>query len=564
MGCADYWTISLRTKSFYEVDAEKFVFFWPLSSRVARFPAFQCLRFHRIYLFIAVFLIQFFCGSLYAIFVIANPMNVYFGFDANGNEATTMLFAAGACSIASQALLGPLLERQGPRRSMTVSIGLLALGLVLAQTAVWTRTWALLHAGCYLLAIAFGAMTISSMAAALKWCPDLRGTVTGCCIFGYGLGTGLARSLLHALLNNYPNTLRWTFGISFAVAIPLLSIATLVLRTPPSDFSVRGHDMHCIPLETAPNADMVHDEFLRVGMTLVNYSVVGGIEGTDRQYHEQVRALTLPQCILSTDFVCLYIAFAANALVGLIYNDMLALRVDHDLLVEWCRVSSAKAASIRFYGLLVDLGSRMFVPMLSDACIRLFYANPAVVRKFVLVILLLVPCVALPTVYFHSANLAKIAYIEGLLYTVQLCASGGAALIVCFLADMYGVYHVGTMYGLLSTSWGLDRALLGLAPLNVLHDLTSRLGLVWYCSLAGLFLMLFVRTDSKDRFYRGYQLTVCGKVLVQRPARRQVSDDLKIGMMGVSSDPPPQSFFLWDSARHSLSDDDVLLPTPRL
>ncbi|OQR80933.1 major Facilitator Superfamily (MFS) [Achlya hypogyna] len=492
---------------FYEEDAERWLVFWPLSSRVERYPRFQCLRFHRLYIFFAAFVVQLFCGALYAVLSLANPINAYFGFGPNGDEATHLLFAAGSISLASQALCGPLLERLGPRKSMGVSLVVLTTGLIVAQIAVSAHAWILFHIGCYLLAVAFGAMAISSISTALKWCPDLRGTVAGFCLFGYGVGSGLSRDLFHFMAAQATEWPHWMFLHVFLVAIPLLGVATLILRTPPSDFSVRGHDMHCIPLETAPNVVMVQDEFLRVGMTLVNYNAIAGQDGTDRQYHEQVKALTLLQCILSTDFLCLYVAFATNALVGFLYADVQALRVSHDLLVDWYKLSSAQAASVRSYALTADLASRLAVPILSDVSIRLFYGNPAAVRKIAFVLILLLQCAMLPIVYFGADALTNFDYVEWLFYIVQACTNGGAALIVVFLADMYGVYHVGTMYGIICTSWALGRGLVGLAPLQSVADLAYRVKLLWYFSLAGLLLMLFVRTDSIDRFYRGYQLT---------------------------------------------------------
>ncbi|EQC25905.1 hypothetical protein SDRG_16238 [Saprolegnia diclina VS20] len=60
--------------------------------------------------------------------------------------------------------------------------------------------------------------------------------------------------------------------------------------------------------------------------------------------------------------------------------------------------------------------------------------------------------------------------------------------------------------------------------------LAYQVQLLWWLSLGGLCMMLFVRADSADRFYRGYRFTVCGKVVVQRPwqgpAQRQGTWDI--------------------------------------
>ncbi|KDO19194.1 hypothetical protein SPRG_15637 [Saprolegnia parasitica CBS 223.65] len=444
----EYWTIVLEAKTPYELSV---------------------LRFHRIYLFVAVFLIQFCSGSLYSLLFLADPINRFFGFGDNAPEATNLLFEAGVFSLLSPALLGPLLERTGPRRSMAAGTVLTALGLLLSHTAILTSSWLLLHVGCDCIGFAFGAILTSSISTALKWAPDVRGTVTGACLLGSGVGTNVWRIAFDAILASSPDGLQNIFGLLLAVLVPMLMLGTLVLRTPPSDFSVRGHDMHCIPLDKAPNADMVLDEYLKVGMTLLNYSAIRPasdalLDGTDRQYYEQVKALTLPQCILSTDFLCLFIAFAANGLSGLLYTEVTAIQVDRDLLVAWYNITDDEATRVRLCGAVADLVGRFLVSALSDVCIRLLYGNPAVVRKSCFVLLLLVQCIAVPMLYFASDNMTNFGTVEWLLYTVQFTANAGASLIVCFLTDMYGVYHVGTMYGLVLMGWAVDQVVLGRAP----------------------------------------------------------------------------------------------------
>ncbi|EQC36341.1 hypothetical protein SDRG_06446 [Saprolegnia diclina VS20] len=561
----EYWTIVLEAKTPYERSSERFVFFWPLTSETRSAPAVSVLRFHRVYLFVAVFLIQFCSGSVYSLLSLADPINRFFGFGDNSPEATNLLFEAGVFSLLSPALLGPLLERKGPRCSMAAGTLLTALGLLLSHAALLTSSWTLLHVGFDCIGFAFGAIVTSSISTALKWAPDVRGTVTGACLLGSGVGTNVWRIAFEAILASSFDNLRSLFGLLFAVLVPILMLATLVLRTPPSDFSVRGHDMHCIPLEKAPNADMVLDEYFKVGMTLLNYNAIRPPsdchhDGTDRQYYEQVKALTLPQCILSTDFLCLFVAFAANGLSGLLYTEVTAVQVEKDLLVTWYAITDDDATRVRLRGAVADLVGRFLISALSDVCIRLFYGNPAVVRKSGFVLLLLVQCIAVPMLYFASDNMSNFGTVEWLLYTVQFTANAGASLIVCFLTDMYGVYHVGTMYGLVLMGWAVDQVVLGRAPLASPTDLAHHVELVWFISLGGLFLMWFVRTTSADRFYRGYQLTICGKVLIQRPAKSRFGAEKTHGCDADAGH--PGSFFLLNSdSMRKLEVNDVLSPT---
>ncbi|KDO19190.1 hypothetical protein SPRG_15633 [Saprolegnia parasitica CBS 223.65] len=520
-----YWTIALDPKAPYAVHAERHVFFWPLYSASRQAPRFYCLRFHRAYVFFATFLLQFATGSIYAIYSVSGPINVYFGFPEDSANATNAVVISGILGILAQALLGPLVERKGPRKSLGVSTGIMAVGLLTAQIATVLHIWALLHVGVAFVAVAFGAIMLASISTALKWAPDARGTVAGICLFGFGLGKHLWGLLFKALLDGTDATFQYLFWILLAVLLSTLLLATLIIRLPPKDFSVRGHDMHCIPCAKAPNTSLVQDEFLHVGMTLVNYKAIARhsnslVEGTDRRYHEQVKAMSLLQCIFSTDFACLLLALTSNSVVGLFYNEMTATQVHSNLLSDVYHISDAAADAIRFRGVVADLSGRLVIPILSDICIRLLYGNPALVRKGCFLVLLLVQCVALPLVYFTSNQMTDVASVERLLYLLHFASNSGASLLGCFLADMFGVYHVGTMYGLSSLTWAVGQGILLAFAVDSTSEIGRQVLLFWYLSLLGFGFMLLVRTNSSDRFYRGYQFTVCGKVLVRRPWRR--------------------------------------------
>ncbi|EQC25906.1 hypothetical protein SDRG_16239 [Saprolegnia diclina VS20] len=117
--------------------------------------------------------------------------------------------------------------------------------------------------------------------------------------------------------------MRRIFALFLLTLLPTMTVATLVLRTPPPSFRVAGHDMHCIPSLKAPDVDLVQDEYLRIGMTLVNYEAVARhssslVEGTDRRYHEQVKALSLLQCIFSIDFLFLLLAQLPTCVAGIL------------------------------------------------------------------------------------------------------------------------------------------------------------------------------------------------------------------------------------------------------
>ncbi|OQS06433.1 major Facilitator Superfamily (MFS) [Thraustotheca clavata] len=423
---------------------------------------------------------------------------------------------------------------------MAMSTAVLVLGFVIFQVALVTRCWALFLVGAGISGFGFGVILILSVAVALKWSPDLRGTVTGGCILGFGVGKELCRLYSNSIVETTESQLDQVFWIMFFINAPIAIFSIVVARTPPNDFQINGQNMHCIPVNKAPNDEFVQDEYLHIGMTLVNYKAIERrsdslIEGTDCHYYEQVKALTLPQCILSTDFLCIFLALFSNGLVGLYYEQITAAKYPKSSLEEIYNLSKDKIDTVRYHGIVSDLTGRLFMPVLSDFFIRLLYANPAVVRKNFFTFVLLLQFITLTVAHFGSDNLSNFTYVEWLLNLLQFASNSGAALVVCLLTDMFGVYHIGTMNGLSSMTWVFGEIVLIIMPMKTVSDIANQVRLFWYISLVCLLIMFFVRTNSMDRFYCGYQFTLCGKVIIQRPTSRGVTRTMDIYFDGHSA-----------------------------
>ncbi|OQR90559.1 major Facilitator Superfamily (MFS) [Achlya hypogyna] len=550
----EYWSITVRTKPFAEVNAEKWLLLCPMPS--GQFAFSPCLRFHRTYIVLAAFVAQGALGVLYAMAVLADPFtDFFFSKDAAHDDGHKLLLVGGAFFALAVATVGPALERHGPRWSMTLGSIAITVGFVLMQIALSTKAWFLMYFGTVFAAGGFGYVCLTSMATCQKWSPDLRGTASGICILGFGLGQAFYTYILNTIKSSFAAPLDVVFWLLLAILLPQLAFCTMVLRTPPPSFVVNGHDMHAIPIDRAPNADLVQDEYLKVGMTLVNFNVVDrshastqaattAMEGTERHYYEQVKALSLVQCIFSTDFICLCVAFAANSTIGLVFVEIASPNNGTDPSIDLFDVSESVADRLIVVGSIVGFAGRLLVPAFSDVIIRVFYANPAFARKVVFVGLLAVQVISLP---IFVANFDSYTSFQGLIYTVKFCSGGGGALIACFLTDMYGVYNMGTMYGLILTSWSVGLIFVGALFTDVLG--TQQLNGYWILSIVGLVLMVFVRTVSMDRFYHGYQFSMCGRILVQIPFRshnkqwRKTTTDQDVVMLT----PNRGSFFMWNS-----------------
>ncbi|EQC37881.1 hypothetical protein SDRG_04902 [Saprolegnia diclina VS20] len=174
--------------------------------------------------------------------------------------------------------------------------------------------------------------------------------------------------------------------------------------------------------------------------------------------------------------------------------------------------------------------------MVSDVLIRVLYANPAAARKVCLWLLVLAQALALG-VGLNSPQLETDFYVfSHTNYVLRFATGGGASTIICLLTDMYGVYNVGTMYGLIITSWSIGMVIVGVSFAGEKQVFLRQLDALWVLAIAGSVFMLFVRTNSKDRFFRGYQLTIWN---------RHADDEDYHDMVLLS--PDNGSSFMWSS-----------------
>ncbi|KDO26383.1 hypothetical protein SPRG_08186 [Saprolegnia parasitica CBS 223.65] len=561
-GCA-YWTIIVPPKSPAEEAAEVYLLVLPRGTDV--YWTSRPIRFRRWHLFFAVFCVQVVSGSMYAVTTgLAPALDLHFYGSATANKVVHALYVACTAMGLAAALSGPALERRGPRWGITLGACGVGLGCALLQIAILATSRAILYAGALFAGAGFGIVMLCSTATAQKWCPDIRGVVTGLNCFAWGIGGAVFDIFFRRVVASSADGLSFVIWFYLAIVLPILVLAALVLRTPPPSFQVHGKTMHSIPAASAPSPTKIQDEFLNVGMTLVNYDIVRRssnttsgndqlLEGTDRRYYEQVKALSLLQCIFSTDFVLLYVAFGATATAGLI---TIELRIPGDEvgnLKSWYpALSDHEARTFLITGLLINWVGRLLYPMVSDVLIRVLYANPAAARKVCFWLLVLAQAIALG-VGLNSPQLESDFYVfSHTNYVLRFATGGGASTIICLLTDMYGVYNVGTMYGLIITSWSIGMVIVGMSFAGEKHVFLRQLDALWVLAIAGSVFMIFVRTNSKDRFYRGYQLTIWNKVWIQWPILvtsihiLQRDDDDDYHDMVLLS-PDAGSSFMWSS-----------------
>ncbi|KAH9149601.1 hypothetical protein AeRB84_007392 [Aphanomyces euteiches] len=471
----------------------------------------------------------FFVGCVLSIDFLDEAINGFFP-NQPGNYAVNTQIVGMSIMGLTASLVGPFIERRGPRLSMAIATVLVVLGWLFAHCSIMFQVYPLLFIGtAVLVAVGYGIMMIVSVSTVQKWFPDLRG-VSGITVAGMGGGALAWQHIYGALLHRNSDDifkqvsqdldndgLRHVFLLHGGLALVFMLLATMVLRTPPPNYAVNGSDIHCIPLNKAPAAAHVQNNYLDVGMTLVNYDAVGQNQSitTDGVYFSYVKALSLSQCIFSSDFFFLYLAFAASTAPIIVFFSEMPSFV---IIVLGATIDQTNY--FVFYITMACALGNTLGPILADAIIRICYGNPAFVRKMVFMVFLLSQSIAISVLVKHMDDINTFQWP---LYIAASSSGVGFGLVPSLLADLFGVYNAGTMFGLILTSWCggslVMRSLLRESRKMAL-ELPSHLRVLLILSIIGCAVMLLVRSSSMDRFYRGYQLTICGTVLIQRPSRR--------------------------------------------
>ncbi|KAH9080113.1 hypothetical protein Ae201684P_009059 [Aphanomyces euteiches] len=420
------------------------------------------------------FLTQACIGSVFAFSTLVPWLDVHF----NETSSIRVFLVATLSSGLAAAVSGPWLERCGPRLGTAVGCVSFGLGLILSQVSVAIGYGGLVGAGQ-------GILLLSSISTVQKWFPDWRGIVTAICIGANSMGS-VAWAWWYELLFRHSTALNYVFLLTGGISIVILAISALVFRTPPPTFSVNGLDIHCLPVSSASRNAQAVDQYLGQGMTLVNYAALEPTQvETDKDYFEQVKGLTLAQCIFSTDFFWLYVACAANMMPGILFLPQ-----------------ATKAFTTVAHQSLEDATNLVWHISLSN-CSE--------------VIVALLP-IMLPIV---SANWNDAVS----WYILTFACGGGFGLMPCLVSDLFGVYNSGTIYGLTMSSRAIGAAVLGFMfpttrPTEAsLHDQFLAMLVL---SAVGFVTMFFVRTNSVDRFYHGYRLTICGLTVFQVSFRRKL------------------------------------------
>jgi len=476
----------------------------PKSQRQEELEANLCLYipgipFNRWILFLAAFIIQFCCGSLYAWSVFNKPIDTLIYGNPLANKAVITFYLAIATFGVTAAIMGPWLERNGPRMGLLVGSLTFGIGNAIAAISLKFGSIVGVYIGYGILGgFGLGLNYISPVSALQKWFPDYRGIAAGFAVGGFGAGSIVWAKVYLPLLTAVG--LPATFGILGAILTAALLFSAIALRTPPNDFS--SHEFG------AKNT-----AFSQLG----NEKDLSAVELNQSQDAPKHLEFSLIDSIFSADFGFLYLVFFANQLFGLVALSRLA-NMAQDLFGQ----TPAEGANIVAINGVFNCCGRLFIPMISDLFIRILgnggWFHPSASRKFVFFFTLGIQIIIVATLpaLINSGNYGGF---RGVMWLLTACYGAGFGTIPAFLTDMWGPYNIGALHGIILTAWSIagvggglgftanyDSHLLQGFRVQYESNFSWILGVLIF----GFVMLFFVRTNNNDRQEKGYRYSFFG------------------------------------------------------
>lgn len=542
-----HWTVVLPTKSEKEIEAEKSLICLPILF-TDKYLTIKAIPFNRWYLFVASFLIQFCCGSLYSWSVWNIPLDTEIYNNAKAGKAVIAFYTAVGMFGTTTAILGPWLERNGPRLGMLLGTTAFLCGNLVAAISIHHQSIVGVYLGYGILGgFGLGLNYISPVSALQKWFPDLRGTASGFAVGGFGAGSVVWGKVYLPTKDAFG--LAGAFAVLGCVMAAVMFISAITLRVPPPGFQVGGLDIHGEEVHAQADSESpknkLDDEhppmYYKEEVTPVAEVQTTGVHITEQtasvidkddngneqsaslvpaEEKKSVKSLTLLDSIFSFEFGFMYVMFFANQLFGLVVLSRLS-----DMCVQLFGQSKTEGANVVAINGVFNSCGRLFLPMISDLAIRFFKVNPPFARKVIFFCTLLVQTIIVSTLPALINDQNYYVFLAEV-WILTLTYGGGFGTIPCFLTDMFGAYNIGAMHGLILTAWSIGGVGGGLGFTSVVNNAVAAgetlasayiTNFKWILGvlIVGFFALFFVRTSPADRFAPGYRYSVCGKTIIK-------------------------------------------------
>jgi MFS family permease len=453
--------------------------------------------FNRWVLMPAAVIIQMCVGTFYAWSGYNAPIDLYItGNNAAGLAPNTFYIAVaffGPCA----AVLGPWMERNGPRSGVFLGGLGYYLGQLIGAGAIFAKQMWLLYVGYGVIGgCGLGLSYISPVSPLQKWFPDWRGLASGLAVCGFGAGSIVAPYAQNALISAYGGNPAYSMMILGTCYFVIMCVCGLTLRVPPPGYAVRGMTVDTIkgaeslqaqasaavanvantPVGELPQVDAAGNPIVAVnpdGTPLTDVKIDGEkaiLDGGAQVASAAPAAATItsPLDILNRmnivdaattlDYRLMYVMMFGNLFLGLTTISKLQNMVTNQFCtdfysLDWSTTpppkptgchSASEAATINAVNSVFNLGGRVAVSLVSDKIGRkttfLFTLGVQVILT-----------IFLPIIFTNQVYWAFLMAI----FIIAAAYGAGFGVIPAFLADMFGAKNVGALHGIILTTWSI-------------------------------------------------------------------------------------------------------------
>ncbi|KAG1693140.1 hypothetical protein DVH05_023920 [Phytophthora capsici] len=478
------------------------------------------LTFSRWYLFIAAFAVQFCIGCIYAWSVLNHPIDLAVYGDAKKGRAVNAFYIAMGVFGTAAAVLGPTIERKGPRWAVSIGTTLFMTGHIVTAIGIHYKTIACIYIGYGIItAIGLGMCYISPVSTLQKWFPDYRGTAAGFAVAGSGAGSVVWSKVYLPTIDAVG--LPWMFILLGAVMSAAMFASALVLRVPPPDFTVHGLNIDGY----AVNESEAPEEKLSGAYKLVQ-TPTGADQPEMIDTSKPPTPLTLKQAVFTPDYIFMYIMFFANQLFGVIVLSRLS-----SMCTDIFATSANTASNIVSVNSVFNCCGRLAFSSISDFLIRYFKMEKTYARKVLYYFTLgaqIIVIGSLPTVIRHDSFTFFVIEI----FVLTASYGGGLGTIPALVTDMFGAYNVGPLHGIILTSLAFGAVVGGITfnnayngkiadGMSVGEAYIDNIQVIFVIVVIGFVVLFLVRTNVKDRFEPGYHYSLCGKRVISIPPKEK-------------------------------------------
>jgi OFA family oxalate/formate antiporter-like MFS transporter len=183
----------------------------------------------------AALVLQLCLGVLYAWSVFRAPLMKQFGWTVK--EAGYPLMASFFFFAVGMIVAGRWQDKAGPKKVAIFGGILLAAGCFLAG-AIGQTVGGMVFAYGVLGGLGVGFAYVTPIATCIKWFPDMRGTITGLAVFGFGAGTLVFGPLINKLIVSIG--LSQTFFAVGAIMLVCVCGAGSMFKVPPAGYKPAG------------------------------------------------------------------------------------------------------------------------------------------------------------------------------------------------------------------------------------------------------------------------------------------------------------------------------------